>query len=103
MSEGSFKALVIGWPLTPQGNPTHDTPLASDFYKKLKKKYPEIDIFKFDERYSSREALRLMAESGVPKKKRKKNGRIDQAAAAMILTQLLIAYKEIVELIGRTS
>lgn len=95
LSEGPVKALVIGWPLTPQGDPTHATPLASDFYKKLKKKYPEIDIFKFDERYSSREALRLMAESGVPKKKRQKKGRLDQAAAALILTQFLEAYPEI--------
>lgn len=94
-NEGPVKALVIGWPLTPLGEPTHATPLVSDYIKKLKIKYPEMDIFKFDERYSSREAMRLMAQSGVPKKKRHKKGRLDQAAAALILTQFLEAYPEI--------
>lgn len=94
-TEGPVTALVIGWPLTPQGEPTHATPLASEYFKKLKKKYPDIDIFKFDERYTSREAMRLMAQSGIPKKKRQKKGRLDQAAAALILTQFLEAYPEI--------
>ena len=94
-SEGPITALVIGWPLTPQGDPTHATPLASDYFEKLKIKYPDIDIFKFDERYTSREAMRLMAQSGVPKKKRQKKGRLDQASAALILTQFLEAYPEL--------
>lgn len=93
--EGPVTALVVGWPLTPQGEPTHATPLASEYFEKLKKKYPDINIFKFDERYTSREAMRLMALSGVSKKKRQKKGRLDQAAAALILTQFLEAYPEL--------
>lgn len=69
--EGPVTAIVVGWPLTPQGEPTHATPIAADYFKKLENRYPNIDIFKFDERYTSREALRLLVKSGVPKKKTK--------------------------------
>src|SRR5690625_7768662 len=68
LSEGPVKAVVIGWPLTPQGDPTHATPLASDFYKKLKMKYSELDIFMFDVRLSPVKALRLTVDYGGPYK-----------------------------------
>jgi putative Holliday junction resolvase len=48
-----------------------------------------------DERYTSREAVDIMVESGVPKMKRRKKGRIDQAAAALILQHFLEAHPEL--------
>lgn len=87
--EGPVDGIVVGWPLTPQGDPTHSTQLVKDYIKKLKKKYPSIPTYTIDERFSSRDARRILVNSGVPKKKREEKGRVDQAAAAYLLQQFL--------------
>lgn len=86
---GPVIGIVVGWPLTPQGTPTDATGLAVSFIRKLEKDFPDIPIYKTDERYSSKEAGKILAQSGVPKKKRQQKGRLDQAAAAHILQQFL--------------
>ncbi len=93
--EGPVIGIVIGWPLTPQGKPTHATELAAGYIKKCRADYPNIPVYKMDERYSSKEALEFMVDAGVPKKKREEKGRLDQAAAAHILQQFLEARPEI--------
>jgi putative holliday junction resolvase len=93
--EGPVHAIVVGWPLTPQGKPTNATQIATDYINLLKKKFKGIKIYKMDERFSSRQAQSIMTESGVSKKKRRKKGRTDQAAAAIILQHFLEAYPEV--------
>ncbi len=94
-NEGPVCGIVVGWPLNPQGEPTHATPLVTKYLEKLKKKFRGIKLYTFDERYTSKQAMKLMVESGVPKKKRHKKGRLDQAAAALILNQFLEAHPDI--------
>jgi len=94
-NDGPVYGIVVGWPLNPQGEPTHATPLVTKYLEQLKKKFRGIKLYKFDERYTSKQAMKLMVESGVPKKKRQKKGRLDQAAAALILNQFLEAYPDI--------
>ncbi len=94
-SEGPIKAIVVGWPLTPQGDPTDATELVENYIQALEKKFRDIEIHKMDERYTSRQAQKLMVEAGVPKKKRRQKGRVDQAAAALILQEFLEAHPEI--------
>lgn len=94
-NEGPVCAIVVGWPLTPQGEPTHATPLVTEYLNQLKKKCRGVKLYTFDERYTSKQAMKLMVESGVPKKKRHKKGRLDQAAAALILNQFLEAHPDI--------
>lgn len=93
--EGPVSGIVVGWPLTPQGDPTDATDLVKNYIKKLKKEHKDIKIYKMDERYSSRQAMKIMVDAGVPKMKRRKKGRLDQAAAALILQQFLEARPEI--------
>lgn len=93
--EGPVNGIVVGWPLTPQGDPTDATDLVKNYIKKLKKELKDIKIYKMDERYSSRQAMKIMVDAGVPKMKRRKKGRLDQAAAALILQQFLEARPEI--------
>jgi putative Holliday junction resolvase len=94
-NEGPVNAIVVGWPLTPQGEPTHATPLVTKYLEQLEKKFRGVKLYTFDERYTSKQAMKLMVESGVPKKKRQKKGRLDQAAAALILNQFLEAHPDI--------
>jgi putative holliday junction resolvase len=95
VDEGPVLAIVVGWPLSPQGEPTDATQLTIDYINLLKKKFSGTKIYTMDERFSSREAQKLMAKTGVPKKKRQKKGRVDQAAAALILQQFLEAHPDI--------
>ncbi len=94
-SEGPVLAIVVGWPLTPQGDPTNATELVVNYINRLKNKFKGVKIYKMDERYTSRQAMKIMVESGVPKMKRRRKGRVDQAAAALILQQFLEARPEI--------
>ena len=87
--EGPVLAIVVGWPLTPQGEPTDATEIVTEYINALKNRFSDIKICKMDERYTSREAQKILVESGVPKKKRQQKGRVDQAAAALILQQFL--------------
>jgi putative holliday junction resolvase len=95
MEEGPVNAIVVGWPLTPEGVPTHATTLAREYISRLRNKFKGIKIYTMDERYTSREAVDIMVESGVPKMKRRKKGRVDQAAAALILQHFLEAHPEL--------
>jgi len=88
-SAGPVIGFVVGWPLTPQGARTHATGLVEEYVKKLRKKFPDTDVHMVDERFSSRDARRILVESGVPKKKRSEKGRVDEAVAAYLLQQFL--------------
>lgn len=94
-TEGPVIAIVVGWPLTPQGEPTHATQLADEYIRHIHNRYKNLDVHKMDERYSSKQAMELMIDAGVSKKRRQEKGRLDQAAAALILQQFLEAHPEI--------
>ncbi len=94
-NEGPVSGIVVGWPLTTEGEHTDATRLVIEYISALKNKFKSIRIYKMDERYSSRQAMKIMVDSGVPKRKRNKKGRLDQAAAALILQQFLEARPEI--------
>lgn len=94
-NEGPVLAIVVGWPLTPQGKKTDTTRLVIHYINTLKNKFKGVDIYKMDERFSSKEAMEYMVESGISKERRFKKGRLDQAAAAHILQQFIEANPEI--------
>lgn len=81
--------FVVGWPLSLSGEEGTATQMVDDFIKKLRHSFPDIDIIKVDERYTSTEARGLMVEAGIPKKKRQEKGRVDRIAAAIILQNYL--------------
>lgn len=93
--EGPVSGIVVGWPLTSEGEPTDATSLVIDYINALKKRFRNITIYKMDERFSSRQAMKIMVDSGVPKRKRNQKGRLDKAAAALILQQFIEARPEL--------
>jgi putative holliday junction resolvase len=95
LQEGPVIGIVVGWPLTPQGNPTDSTQMVSDYIRHLEKTYPGIPIYRMDERFSSKEAMEAMKQAGVARAKRYQKGRLDQAAAALILQEFLEAHPEL--------
>ena len=89
VEESQVEGFVIGWPLMPNGEEGEATRMVQEFINRLKNLYPEIPVFKIDERYTSNQALDVMIEIGVPKKKRRKKERVDRIAAALILKTYL--------------
>jgi putative Holliday junction resolvase len=81
--------FVVGWPLSLNGEEGSATQMVQNFLKKLRQAFPNIDVVKVDERYTSNQARDIMIKTGIPKKKRQEKGRVDQIAAAIILQNYL--------------
>lgn len=81
--------VVVGWPLTPTGKEGRAIRMVRDFLEEFRKHFPDMEVEKMDERYTSKEAVRAMVEAGVPKMKRLQSDRINQAAAAIILQKYI--------------
>lgn len=81
--------LVVGWPLTPEGGEGRATKMVERFLTKLQLHFPDMEVDKIDERYTSKEAVAAMAEAGVPKMKQRDGDRVNRAAAAIILQKYL--------------
>lgn len=84
-----IEKFVVGWPLTPAGEEGRAIKMVEEFLARLETKFPDIEIAKVDERYTSKEAVRAMVEAGVPKMKRRSSDRINRAAAAIILQKYI--------------
>lgn len=81
--------FVVGWPLTPSGGEGRATKMVERFLTRLNRIFPDVEVELIDERYTSKEAVQVMVEAGVPKMKRRQSDRINRAAAAIILQKYL--------------
>lgn len=90
---GKIDLIVVGWPLTPEGNEGKAIKMVKHFNKILRQRLPDIKIVKMDERFTTKMANMAMEEAGVPKMKRNNTYRRNSAAAAVILQEYL---KEVV-------
>jgi len=89
LAENQVEKIVIGESLDLEGQPN---PIETDikkFIKKFQKKYPQIEVIREDERYTSKMAFDAMLKGGVKKKKRRNKALIDQVSAALILQAYL--------------
>ncbi len=59
------------------------------FVEKLKNKYPQTEVVRVDERYTSRLAKRAMLEGGLGKKARRNKETVDRVSAVIILQSYL--------------
>ncbi len=84
-----IEAIVIGWPLEPDGGEGVAVRRVVPFFNRLRKLFPDTEIIQWDERYSSSKAMDSLVEAGVPKGRRRDKGRLDRAAAAIILQEYL--------------
>lgn len=89
IDQAKVEKFVVGWPLNPAGEEGPATQMVQKFLKRLNRTFPEIEIVKVDERYTSNKARHLMIEAGIPKQKRQEKGRVDRIAAAIILQHYL--------------
>jgi putative holliday junction resolvase len=81
--------VVVGWPLEEDGTEGLAVRRVVPFRNRLRKAFPGAEVVEWDERYSSQQATAAIRASGAGRKARREKGRVDRAAAAVILQEYL--------------
>ena len=81
--------FVVGEPKQKDGSVSEVEECILKFIKKLKNKFADISIERYDERFTSRIAFNTLLECGVGKKKRQNKSLVDQISATLILQSYL--------------
>lgn len=81
--------FVVGEPLQMNGTPSQSTPHIKGFITLLTKHFPEIPIERIDERFTSKMASAVVAQSGFKKSDRQNKARLDTISATIILQSYL--------------
>lgn len=88
-AEETCAGIVVGQPLDLKGRPSEVAAFIDQFVAKLQKEFIGLNIYREDERFTSRMASQSLVQSGVPKKKRQDKLRVDSTSAAIILQSYL--------------
>jgi putative Holliday junction resolvase len=89
--QDGIERFVVGYPLSDLGGTNRMTSVVDRFIEELVIAFPGIPVEKQDEHRSSRDAMQILAGSGASRKKRNEKGRLDTAAACVILQSYLDA------------
>jgi putative holliday junction resolvase len=92
-----IKAFVIGWPLNSEGEEGKMTSVVKGFQRRLQELFPDTPFYREDESFSTDEATAILGAKNSTNKSKKKSGKIDSAAAAVILKRFMDS-KEFCEL-----
>jgi len=85
--------VVIGEPKDLMNRPSDSTRFVEPFVKKFKKQYPNIEVKRYDERFTSRIALDTMIEGGLKKSDRRNKAMVDKISATLILQSYMESIK----------
>ena len=81
--------FVVGKPLQKDGTPAPVETQISAFVTSLERHFPDCEINRYDERFTSKMALQAMIDGGLKKKQRADKGMVDQVSATLILQSFL--------------
>ena len=88
-SKENVSKVLIGEPKQMNGEPSESTPIIEKFVTAFKTAFPEIQIIRVDERFTSKMAIKTMIDSGLKKKQRQNKGLVDEIAATILLQDYL--------------
>ena len=77
--------FVVGDAKRMDGSPSESAALIEPFVATLRAAFPDKEVARVDERFTSKIAFQTMIDSGLKKKDRRNKGMIDQIAATLIL------------------
>ncbi|MEJ8590602.1 Holliday junction resolvase RuvX [Riemerella anatipestifer] len=83
------EAVVVGYPVDLKGNVSEVETSILEFIEKFKVQFPEIEVHRLDERFTSKMASFFISQSGKNKKQRQEKGLIDKVSATIILQNFL--------------
>ncbi|MBN8623787.1 MAG: Holliday junction resolvase RuvX [Flavobacteriales bacterium] len=87
--ENQVDSIVVGLPTDLKGNLSEVETEILKFLERFKSEFPEVEIDRFDERFTSKMASFFISQSGKSKKKREEKGLIDKVSATIILQNFL--------------
>lgn len=88
-SREKVNKVVVGEPKRMNNEPSQIAPEIELFVKKFKTLYPEIEVIRMDERFTSKMAFQTMIDSGLRKKQRQNKALVDEIAATILLQDYL--------------
>src|SRR5690606_38985114 len=83
--EEAIEKFVVGTPLQMDGSPSQSAPHVVGFVRSLKKNFPDIPVVTIDERFTSKMASSVIAQSGLGRVKKQQKSLVDQISAVIIL------------------
>ena len=81
--------VLIGEPKQMNGLPSQSAPLIEVFITKFVSQFPDMQLERVDERFTSKMAFQTMIDSGLKKKQRQDKGLIDEISATIMLQDYL--------------
>ena len=89
ISREPVDAIVIGRPVTLQGEPSESMRYITPAVARMRKEFPGIKFIFWDERFTSAIAHRTMIDGGMKKHARRDKAVVDRIAATIILNDYL--------------
>lgn len=84
-SREAVDVFVVGEAKHLDGTPAESAALIEPFVTRLRQLFPDKEVARVDERFTSKIAFRTMIDSGMKKKDRRDKGTIDRIAATIML------------------
>jgi len=81
----NISKIIVGEPKRMNNEASSIGPEIDKFVDKLSKLYPQIEIIRIDERFTSKIAFQTMIDSGLKKKQRQNKALVDEIAATILL------------------
>jgi putative Holliday junction resolvase len=83
------ETIVVGEPKDMMNKPSDASRFIEPFVKGLRKRFPDLKIDRFDERFTSKIAGEAMITGGLKKKKRQDKALVDKISATLLLQSYL--------------
>lgn len=87
--KNNVEKFIVGKPIRMSGENSQIESEIIKFIKNLERKFPEIPIIRFDERFTSKIAAKYILSAGVKKKIRLNKEIVDKISATIILRDFL--------------
>jgi putative Holliday junction resolvase len=88
-ADEGIDTVVVGWPLREDGEEGDAIEMVEAYVERIEDVLASVEVVRRDERFTSEIAKDLLREAGVPQPGRYDKGRVDAAAAAVILQDYL--------------
>ena len=89
LSTEQVELFVVGEPKQMNGSPSQSAPQIKGYITTLNKNFPDIPVEQIDERFTSKMASAVVAQSGFKKTDRQNKERLDTISATIILQTYL--------------
>ena len=89
ISSENVELVLVGEPKQKDGTHSNIEEEIQKFLKKFSETFPNLQMKRVDERYTSKMAFQTMIDSGLKKKQRQNKALIDEISATIILQEFL--------------